>query len=224
MIRWCFLAFVLLVPCVGSANEQSLSLPWEGVFDLSQAPENVFFRARYRDSAGREHELRVWRQGDNHLLRRTDDRIELHVDKTPGGGYRYRLLDLRRKILIRADRKNLYRIGVFSDWNGLAHVLSRPHGAFSLAVVQAETQSTTTGLCQWYHLSPAEGGNKSRDVCWSDAWGLPLMIRQAGKDAEKAEFSVREVDTFVPTIDQFKVDKRDFVEIDANADIDPSSD
>ena len=116
---------------------------WDAAFPTRDAPQQVYFRAGYHDDVGRTHRLEVWREADLRLRRRTDEAIDLYVEKSGSGEYEYRLIDHDRKILIRADRTTLYRIGVFSDWIGLAHVLKVPRGGYR--VTEAARQSPAPG-------------------------------------------------------------------------------
>ena len=114
----CLLA---LLPAPALARE---GLDWDQAFPTAAAPAQVHFLARYTDALGAPHRLEVWRDGDRRLRRRTDDRLDLHVEKGADGEHRYQLVDHARAVVVSVDRTTLYRIGSFSDWVGLAHVLS----------------------------------------------------------------------------------------------------
>ena len=108
--------------------------------------------AQYSD--GRPHRLELWRHGRAFLHRRTDDSLDLYVVASGrAGDYDYRFFDHRRHLVTGVKRDNLYRIGVFSDWFGLAHVVERPKVAFE---VRAAT-------------GPNPGGPR-RDCVWRLSW------------------------------------------------------
>src|SRR5712691_1247756 len=151
------------------------TLVWGEVFSTKSAPENVYFRARYLDDAGKNHRLQVWRQADLHLRRRTDDRLDLYLDKDASGNYAYRLVDYARQVIISTDRANLYRMGILSDWSGLAHVLIFPRGNYTITP-RGETHTTRNAKCILYQLETAASSSASQ-VCWSDQWGLPVTIQ-----------------------------------------------
>ena len=66
---------------------------------------------------GQAHRLEVWRDGDVHLKRRTDDRVEIVVLRPAGDTeWKMTVLDLKRRIRTDVDRTNLIRIGRFGDW------------------------------------------------------------------------------------------------------------
>src|SRR5262249_16402954 len=89
--------------CLGSAatvRAQDATAEWKTAFPTGAAPSQVHFRAVYRDGFDRAHELEVWRQADVRLRRRTDDSLDLYVEKAGSGEYEYRLVDHNRNILI----------------------------------------------------------------------------------------------------------------------------
>ena len=196
---------------------ESPSLKWNEVFATGSAPENVYFRARYLDQTGKYHQLQVWRQADLHLRRKTDDRLDLYLDKDASGNYVYRLVDYSRQLIISTDRANLYRMGIGSDWFGLAHVLSSPEGNYAIAPRQ-EIQTENDGKCIWYQLEFAALENPSR-ICWSDQWGLPLVIQAKTNGGQwRTQFTVEEIRTFGPAPSIFNVPVNGFLQIDAKPD------
>jgi hypothetical protein len=196
---------------------ETLSLEWGKVFSTKSAPENVYFRARYLDQTGKSHQLQVWRQADLQLRRRTDDRLDLYLDKNADGNYSYRLVDYARRVIISTDRANLYRIGILSDWSGLAHVLNFPRGDYTITP-REETNTTPEGKCIWYQLETAASRSASQ-VCWSDLWGLPLSIQARTNDGEwTTQFTVEEIHAFYPVPGTFDIPRNSFLQIDARPD------
>jgi len=186
-------------PATASPSTGAAILTWEKAFSLQQAPANVHFVARFSGQDGVRHRLEVWRYGRDFLRRKTDDALDLYVAaraKDPGE-YDYRFVDHRRHMVTDVQRSNLYRVGVFSDWFGLAHVLDRPRSAFALTPASApaaEGPRDTVGAgqrsCVWRELRVApvagQAGAEAR-ICWSNRWALPLAIYQHLADGSWGE-------------------------------------
>lgn len=207
------------------ADAKPRSLQWDRAFPSRAAPKNVHFIALYQDPSGRSHTQEVWRHGDLHLHRRTDNRLDLYVDKEKSGNYRYRLLDHKRRIAVSVSRESLYRIGVFSDWAGLAHVLARPKGKFSITRVRAKPEKTSLGECSWYQLTTSKPQPGKSRICWSTQWGIPLFIQTLNMQQHwQPQFSVSTVRTFQPASNIFMADTTGFIAVDADADLNPSTD
>jgi len=193
----------------------SPALSWERVFSGRGAPASVYFRARYEDAQGQGHTLEVWRDGQRRLKRRTDDALVLYVTRA-GGEDRYDLVDLARGVRIKVDRTSLYRIGVFSDWSALAHVLVRPAGdAILTAAADRPRQRTPAGECRWYRVEPA-----GQEICWSARWRLPLYIQARDfKGDRRTIFTVLEARRDLGGPGTFDVPSAGLVELDAAADM-----
>ncbi|HXZ96724.1 MAG TPA: hypothetical protein VEG37_06725 [Burkholderiales bacterium] len=210
------LASLSLLP-TSLSQAETLSLEWGKVFVTDTAPENVYFRARYLDQAGKSHLLQVWRQADLHLRRKTDDRLDLYLDKDASGNYDYRLVDYSRQVVISTDRANLYRMGILSDWFGLAHVLNSPRGNFTITPRQ-QAQTGADGKCIWYQLDIASPESSSR-ICWSNQWGLPLAIQARTNGGQwMTKFAIEEVRSIRPASGTFDVPGDGFLQIDAKPD------
>jgi hypothetical protein len=212
-------AGLLCLLSIAMVRAEDASSQWEAAFPTRDAPQQVYFRAGYHDDLGRTHRLEVWREADLRLRRRTDETIDLYVEKSGSGEYEYRLIDHDRKILIRADRATLYRIGVFSDWIGLAHVLNIPRSGYRVTGAARQSPASLRGECVWKRLELLMPVSSTSEVCWSSAWGLPLEIgAQGGKDGWESRFLVQEVGTFAPKPEIFAVAREGLVEIDAGPD------
>jgi hypothetical protein len=193
--------------------------PWQTAFPTAAAPPQVHFRADYRDAAGREHELEVWRQSDRRLRRTTDGAIDLYVEKSASGEYEYRLVDRSRKLLIDADRTTLYRIGVFSDWISLAHVLKVPHGEYRVTQADRQSPALPGGSCVWKRLEVMTLAPSTSEICWSARWGLPLEIDSGNEqDGWKPDFRLQAVEPFAPRPEIFAVPREGLLEIDTGGD------
>jgi hypothetical protein len=168
------------------------TLQWEEAFDAKRAPSNVYFEACYQE--GRlSHRLKVWRQGETLLRRESDGRLDLYVSNQLGNNLQFRLLDLQHKRAISVTRDNLYRIGIFSNWWSLTHVLTRPYSAFTIKAQHTKPAKTSNGKCRWCDLQ----STKHTHVCWSRTWGIPLLIRDdVAGDGATPQFEIVSVRTF----------------------------
>lgn len=166
---------------------------WNQAFPTRAAPTDVHFVAHYVDGRGARHSLEVWRRDQTFLHRRTDDLIDLYaVTDHPGAEARYRLIDRRRLIVADVTRTNLYRIGIYSDALGLAHVLDRPKEPYRIETARAPLGINAKG-CRWKALVRTQTRPARSLVCWSSAWGLPMVIVDAD-GAPKEVFRVDAVD------------------------------
>jgi len=218
MKKYLVIASAAFLCALQTPKPQAETLPyeWGKAFATKSAPENVYFRARYLDQTGKSHQLQVWRQADLHLRRRTDDLLDLYLDKNADGNYNYRLVDYARQVIISTDRANLLRMGIISDWFGLAHVLNFPRGNYTITPRQ-ET-ATMPNKCTWYQLEITSSRSSSR-ICWSDQWGLPLSIQARTNDSEwTTQFTVEDIHTFQPAPGTFDVPRNSFLQIEAAPD------
>lgn len=208
----------------GAATAEDKALSWADAFSLRGAPKAVHLQASYLDKRGKSHDLELWRDGDQHLRRRTDDKIDLFVEKTAGGDYAFRLADLANKRLIEVSRTNLYRIGVFADWPALAGIVSEPKGPHALHREARPATRTKAGECRWILLE-VKGGDAT-EICWSDHFKVPLIMEKpkAAGGAATTLFQVKQIDEKRPAAEVFKVATTGLALVRADDDIDPSSD
>jgi hypothetical protein len=157
------------------------------------------------------------------LHRRTDDILDLFLRQAgKKGDYTYRLIDHRRRMSMEVSRNQLYRIGVFSDWFGLAHVLDRPKAEFAVHAV-APLPSEKLKDCSWRLL--VRGGKQAQDqtrICWSAKWGLPMSIRvRAAKGEWVEQFSADRVRESFPGEVTLPPVPDGYASFDAGNEIDP---
>jgi hypothetical protein len=134
------------------------------------------------------------------------------------------LIDHHGRVSMDVSRNQLYRIGVFSDWFGLAYVLDRPKTEF---VVREVAPLPTDRLkdCSWRLL--VRGGKQSQDhtrICWSAKWGLPMSIRARGAKGEWFDqFGVDHVEEIPPSVDGLHLPPvpDGYASFDAGKEIDP---
>jgi len=187
----------LVVLAAGANAEPAKPGAWQRTFAAKRAPKNVFFRATYEEPSGRSHELRAWRDGGERLRRDTDGKMSLYVRRGAAGELAFDLVDRVQNMKVQVSRTNLYRVGVFADWSALATNLSEPRGArYELAATDKVETRKAGGECRWITLRAAE----SQEICWSEAWGVPLAIRQAGRETFRVEEISSKVDASVFTL------------------------
>jgi hypothetical protein len=178
-----------------AAAAREPSLTWERAFPVERAALDVHLEATFSGSDGKAHRLELWRHGRTFLHRKTDDALDLYVVARGANDYACRFFDHRRHVVTGVRRDNLYRIGVFSDWFGLAHVVDRPKAAYEVRAVADPHPEAPRRDCAWRELVTAanEGGAQTAArICWSSRWATALAIEQRGPDGAWAErFSVR---------------------------------
>jgi hypothetical protein len=186
-------------------------LSFEQAFAASDERGPIHFQADFVSKKA-QHRLEVWRDGATRLKRVTDTDVETYVSRRPGDSeFEMTVLDLRRKILTRIDRSNLY----LTDWFDLAHGLRHPKGEYRLTRAQAPHGAPDPSeSCSWYTLTQAA---RATHVCWSGRWQLPVTIM--AQDGQVL-WRLTEVDRRTIPAAQFVIDDRGFVRNDANQDID----
>jgi hypothetical protein len=155
-----------------SAHAGGRALAWDTAFAVDGAPAKLHLRADYRDARG-AHTLELWRDGAE-LRRDTDGQLSLFVAHG-GDDDRFHVVDRRRGVEYQVRRTNLYRIGSFPTWTGMVSLLTRPAGTTTVRAT-GDSARTSVGECRWF-----DAGRRQR-VCWSDAYRLPLIISERGKD------------------------------------------
>jgi hypothetical protein len=208
---------VLLAASTPGAGAQ---VAWDEAFPTASAPPNVYFQARYRDARGERHRLQVWREADARLRRKTDEAVDISVERDLSGRYVYRVVDRAKNAVVATDRASLYRTGLFLEWRGLAHVLDVPRGSYQITRIAVVLQETAHGPCVWFRLETTQPSPAVSDICWSSRWGLPLIIRAPGA-GEMDHFRIEEVRTFVPDASTFAVSPEGLLRIDAGPDETP---
>jgi hypothetical protein len=208
-------SFAILASASATCFAAEPAQTWQIAFPREAVAEHsVYFQARYFDPSGVEHRQEVWREGSTRLRRVADDRVDLIVERDADGEYQYRLADRARHIMVLADRTSLYRAGIFSDWEGLAYVLSEPRAEHEL-IAQGASEQTAAGSCSSTTLvvkTPVESASR---ICWSTEWGLPLSIHTKRGDEWVTQFAITEVRTFQSSDQLFQVDPAGYVEMDA---------
>jgi hypothetical protein len=180
----------------GVAKDRAAATPaltWERAFPVARAAPDVHLDATFSGADGKQHRLELWRHGKSYLHRKTDETLDLYVVATRDREYAYRFFDHKRHVVTGVRRDNLYRIGVFSDWFGLAHVVDRPKTAFELRSTAEPHPEAPRRDCAWRELVTGAGESRTvARVCWSARWGTALAIEQ--RDASGAfheTFAVR---------------------------------
>jgi hypothetical protein len=209
-------AIVALASATVAAAEPAEN--WQTAFPREAAArQSIYFQAHYVDASGIEHRQEVWREGARRLRRLTDGRLDLKVERDTDGEYQYQLGDRARHIMILADRTSLYRAGIFSDWEGLAHGLSEPRGPYELATPGDALEQSGIAPCAWTTMTMMTDSQSTSRICWSADWGLPISIQIKRGNDWVTQFAITEVRTFEPSAATFQIDGVGYVEIDARA-------
>ena len=205
---------VFVAGIVAAAGCQAADLDFDKTFNIRGEARQLNYRATYVVN-GSAHQMEVWRDRDQRLKRRTDDKLETYLFKPPRQAeWQMVVLDLQRKMRTDIDRTNLYRIGHFTDWFSMSHALVRPTGTYSLTALSAAPNGAKPlSACRWYALN--QGGAVSH-ICWSGELHLPLLITDVGGNTlwRVTAASKRPLPATV-----FAVNDTGFVRNDANADI-----
>lgn len=208
-------AALLVAACAEApAAPASASLRFDDVF-ASARPESLHYTATFAAAPGKPDRMEGWRDGDARVKRRTGDALESYAVRSPGGEqYDLTMLDLQRKLLTRITRTNLYRLGNFTDWFDLAHALRHPKGDYQLAAGQRPAGvGPAVAPCTWFDL--AQQG-RTAHICWSARAQLPLRIVDAGG---RTVWNVTRLDLGPVADTVFRIDARDYVQVDANQDM-----
>lgn len=209
---------------VEAATEASLD--WDKTFPLTQSPKNQHFVGQWRDGRYRVHRIEVWRQGEQLLRRNTDERMSIFANQlqtaTVGSPtVRYDVVDHGRKLFYEVDRANLNRLGVFYEWNQLAHAISPPRGQYTLFKIDVADSVIAKYSCTWYELTQT---STEAQLCWSEKLALPLSVKTRRGDAPwRDDWSIQSVDENVQAKD-VTFTPGDYIRFDANEELTPGSD
>ena len=214
--RFAFVGIAALASATCFAAEPART--WQTAFPREAvAKQSIYFRARYVDASGVEHRQEVWREASSRLRRVSDDRLDLIVERDADGEYQYRLADRERHIMVLADRTSLYRAGIFSDWEGLAYVLSEPRTHYELATSGGAPDRSGIAPCVWTTMATHSGDQPVSRICWSTGWGLPLSIQTRRGDDWVTQFAITEARIFEPSDAVFQIDPAGYIEMDTRA-------
>jgi hypothetical protein len=192
----------------------STNLKFEDVFLKGNEPNNIHFKVDLVSNGN--HEIEVWRSGQNKIKRITDKQIETYaIKKNNDDDFYLSILDLKRKIHTQINRTNLIRIGNFSDWFDLGHGIKHPLGDYQLTKTQSNPRiSTAVEDCQWYELKQ---GNQFNKICWSTKAHLPFIIASG---ENQILWKITNWDTRLVEDKFFVIHDEGFIRNNANEDID----
>ena len=187
---------------------------FEQIFNTKGEPKSLYYQATFTNQKG-EHQLEAWRQGQRFLKKRTDDEIETYVSHAEGDiEFKMSILDLKKKIHTRIDRTNLARIGNFTDWFDLTHVIKTPRGEYQLNAAKAPiNEPKPLETCTWYDLT-AEG--KTSHICWSSKQHVPMLIVNL---QNKVIWKITKINQTPILNSVFTIHDEGFIKNDANQDI-----
>ena len=216
---------VLLVSLSAEAGTET-SLDWGKTFHLAESPENQHFVGQWVDGKNQVHRIEVWRIGERLLRRDTDERMSIFAKQTRSAAVespavRYDVVDHGRKLFYEVDRANLNRLGIFYEWNQLAHEISPPRGQYTLSKAEVEDSVIAGNSCVWYELTQASTWAR---LCWSAKLSLPFAEKsRMGDGAWKDDWTIQSVDENVRAQD-VTFTQGDYVRFDANEELSPGSD
>jgi hypothetical protein len=199
---------------VAAAGSQAADLDFDKTFNARGEARQLNYRATYLAN-GSEHQVEIWRDRDQRLKRRTDDKLETYIFKPARQAeWNMVVLDLQRKMRTDIGRTNLFRIGHFTDWFSMSHALTRPTGSYQLTELKtAPVSGKPLSACRWYALKQGEAESH---ICWSAELRLPLLISDAhGNTMWRVTAASKQP---LPA-NVFAVHDADFMRNDANADI-----
>jgi len=152
---------------------------WATTFPVAAGgSQGLHLQAISRDAKGQPHVLEFWRDGQGRVVRRTDGRVELRLTPSADDEDAYEVRDLKARVVYHVHRVNLFRIGIFTDRWSTQHLLDQPRGAYTLT--RGTEELTASGLCSWVRIGQGEGN--ALDVCWSEAYGVPLIERRGTQE------------------------------------------
>ncbi|MCU1282039.1 MAG: hypothetical protein JWM53_5585 [bacterium] len=211
-MKRCATAATVAMLAIAAAAAAGEPLRWERLFSADGAP-TVHARVRYRDPAGKEHRLEIWRTA-RALRRDTDDKLSLVVERRPGGDDQYHVVNRAGGRAYDVSRDQLYRIGSFPEWAQLATLLTRPRG--EVRVESGAESRTAAGACRWYEAATDQARER---ICWSRALKLPLVVERQVGGAWSPAVTVDEARSQPIAAAIFRVDT-DTARVDVDHDLD----
>lgn len=192
------------------------SLKFDNIFKVLGEPKTLHYKASFGSTDGQNHTLQVWRDGQLHLRRKTDDVIDSYVirDKKNLSAYQMIIVDYKKRVSTRINRNDLIHLGSFNDWFDMSHGLRHPKGDYKLTFAQAPAMAKPIASCQWYQL---QQNQISHHICWSTQDRIPLEIWDDQKHLSM--WTVTNIDHKVISRDIFQLHDTGFIRNDANDDI-----
>lgn len=190
---------------------------WDKAFQDISGNVPLHYTARYLDAHGQIHRLEVWRLGQLHLRRKTDDRIDLHADAVPSASkiapaaqhldYVWQIVDLQKRIDHRISTAGMMHLGMLYSYYSMAHVLTRPAGTFTLRrsddpansakeSVQSSMAIGSSNLihepCTWWQIdAPSQAAMR---VCWMGHEGIPERTYRKTSQGWQLDFQIEGLD------------------------------
>jgi hypothetical protein len=213
-VKRCATATAVTIGVIAAAAFAAEPLRWERLFSADGAPA-VHARVRYRDAAGKEHRLELWRTA-RALRRDTDEKLSLVVERGAHGDDRYHVVNHATERGYDVSRDQLYRIGSFPEWTQLATLLTRPRGDVRVEASARADASTPAGACRWYEASTPTTHER---ICWSRTLKLPLLVEREHDGAWSPVVIVDEARTRPIVAATFRL-PGDVVRVDVDHDLD----
>ncbi|GAC1594367.1 MAG: hypothetical protein NVS4B10_01900 [Myxococcales bacterium] len=159
-------------PAAASSQDPAAAgVGWDQAFSTAGAREGLTLAAVVLDRAGREHRVRLFRDGEAQLRRDTDE-TGILVHRSPGDEL-YRVIRRAQGVGYRLHARNLFRIGADLDWGSLATLLLRPRVPGRVVALARAEEITPFGPCRW-----KEAVDQGLRVCWSERLRVPLSVEE----------------------------------------------
>lgn len=160
------------------------------------APLHLHYRARLVDGRGQVHRLEVWRQGDVHLRRNLDGKVEIFAQRM-NDEVTLTVHDLERARVYTATEQEMLAMGRPMPWTDLAYALRLPASGGLTALRTQRARLLAAPTCQLYST-----GRYS--FCWSATLKLPLTVRDGrGRvvfQVEEASLEPRDSALYLPPV------------------------
>jgi len=114
-------------------------------------------------------------QTKNEFVKTYDNGIQIVGEKKKGDCVYY-IIDTNKRLITKVSQSNLYRIGMFLDWNAMTGLINLMPGT----KLMKERESDSGSACEWYRVE-----NKKTRICMNTEFNLPVAIEENGITVER---------------------------------------